>query len=266
MSRSALRLRWLTPGSSIGFCAVALGVVWMLASARSPLAIPMADAIAGSGRTSMAVDRYDAIAEVGISEWMRHDALWKAGNLLEIDLRNTNAARQRFRALSVIEEAPHRADALERVGRILEHNDRRPDAAAIAFLDAWRAEPSHERAPERVRRAALAFQEAGDVDAALEAWETLELDYPSLRGRAQLGRAALFLIQDDEAAALASYRDALEGDDASLHAVARLGSATCLERLGNLDEALAELDASDLPDDVRDARAGTIRARLVYDE
>ena len=32
------------------------------------------------------------------------------------------------------------------------------------------------------------------------------------------------------------------------------------------DEALAELDAADLPEGVRDARAGTIRARLDAEE
>lgn len=266
MSKLGERLRWLTPSTAIVLFALVMGVVWSLVSVRSPLALHVADNMAGRGNVVAAVDRYDAIADTTPSAWMRRQALWTAGNLLEVELRDPIAARRRFRTLSLDEEAPRRATALERVGRILQHDERRPEAAARAYEDAWRVAPEAERAGQRLYRAALAYQEAGSSELALAAWEELELGYPELRGRAYIGRAALYLTLDDEAAALAAYRDALEGDDEAVHAAARLGSATCLERLGNLDEALAELDAADLPEGVRDARAGTIRARLDAEE
>lgn len=266
MTRPAERLRWLTPGSSIAFASVIALLAWSLLSARSPLALTLADAAAGSGHTSLAISRYDAIGAVSLFKGHRALALWRSGNLLALDLRDPSGARSRFRKLSVMEGAPHRAQAYERIGRILLHKDHRPDAAAIALHDAYKVDPAAPEAPRRLRHAAMAYAEAGQTDQALAALETLELGHADWRGRAQLGRAALHLAHDDEAAALAAYRDALETDDATVHAVARLGSATCLERLGNLDEALAELDAADLPDDVRDARAGSMRARRLVEE
>ncbi len=260
------RLQWLTPASFTGFCGLLTVAGLLLLSARSPLALPLADAAAGAGYPGLAVERYDAIANS--SPWVdqQQDALWRAGNVLDVSLQDSTGSRTRFRRLSVMEDSPYRARALDRVGRILRHREHRPEAAAIALTDSWKADPLAAEAPDRLRRAAAAFEEAGEITAALDALESLEIGYPSARGRAQLSRGVLLLAQDDEAAALAAYRDALEGDDPSVHAAARLGSATCLERLGNLDEALAELDAADLPEDVFDARAGSIRARILTDE
>ena len=266
MTALPTRLQWLTPTAFVAYVALGALVLVSLFSARSPAALSLADAAAGAGYTDFAIERYDAIAAVSPLPQHRARALWRAGNLLDVALRDAEGARTRLRALSVMETAEHRTDALDRLGRLLQHHEHNPAAAAIAYEDAWRADPEAASAPDRLRRAARALEEAGQIDEALEVWDQLGRTYPSLHGRAQLGRAALHLIQDDEAAALAAYRDALESDDVTVHAVARLGSATCLERLGNLDEALAELDAADLPEDVRDARADTIRARIPTDE
>lgn len=260
------RLQWLTPTSFLAYVALGAVVLMGLGSARSPAALALADAAAGAGHIDLAVRRYDAIAAVGPIAEHRETALWRAGNLLDVALHDAPGARERLRRLSVIEESELRTSALDRLGRLLQHHEHNPSAAAIAYEDAWRADPESPDAPGRLRRAARALEEAGDIERALGVWDQLGRTYPELSGRAQLGRAALHLIRDDEAAALAAYRDALESDDESVHAVARLGSATCLERLGNLDEALAELDAADLPEDVRDARAGTIRARIPSEE
>ena len=42
---------------------------------------------------------------------------------------------------------------------------------------------------------------------------------------------------------------------------AKLGVATTLERLGDLDEAIAEIDDSELPDEVRESRLDALRLR-----
>ena len=49
--------------------------------------------------------------------------------------------------------------------------------------------------------------------------------------------------------------------DPQLAAVAQLGAAACLERFGALDEALAAVDAADLPDALRSSRDRTLRER-----
>ena len=50
--------------------------------------------------------------------------------------------------------------------------------------------------------------------------------------------------------------------DPDIGSAARLGRTVCLERLGDLDQALAELEQVDgLPDAIRDDRAGFIEGR-----
>ncbi len=66
----------------------------------------------------------------------------------------------------------------------------------------------------------------------------------------------MLLAHGDAHGALSRYQRALSYDeDPSLTTMARLGAATCMERLGYLDGALAELDGIELPPEVMEARA-----------
>ena len=75
--------------------------------------------------------------------------------------------------------------------------------------------------------------------------------------------AQLQLIDGHIADALTLFEDVATGDDVRAN-VAKLGVATCLERLGNLDEALAELDEVDLPEAVRESRTEPMRSRAQW--
>jgi tetratricopeptide (TPR) repeat protein len=86
--------------------------------------------------------------------------------------------------------------------------------------------------------------------------------HPEDLGLSELGLANVALSNGDVEGALKYYENSSShAFDSDVASVASLGAATCLERLGNLDEALAELDAADLPDDVRASRAARIKAR-----
>ncbi len=252
----------MSPGSAVVGVVVAVASMALLFSAYSPLALQITDAAAGLGHVEQAVTRFDRIASVNPSDEMRQAALWRSAVHLEIDLRDPSAARLRYRRLSMIDGADRRADAYAEVGRLLRDAERRPVEAAEAFVDAWRVSPSHHHASKWVHDAARSYADIGEYAESEHLWTVLGRDFPEHRVTSLLARADLRLAQDDSTTALRLYRQAqqrAEGDDA---AVAGLGAATCLERLGSLDEALAELDAADLPDEVRAARSGGMRARV----
>ncbi len=103
---------------------------------------------------------------------------------------------------------------------------------------------------------------AGDDPTAERTWRRLATKHPVLSARASLGRANLRLQRGDAVGALALYEEAVDlAFDPDVAAVAQLGVATCLGRLGDLDSALAELDEADLPSDIHAQRASSIRAR-----
>jgi len=246
---------------AVALCASAVFLGW---SGRSPLAMSFADAAAGAGHLDAAIERYDTIAAVNPSEAVRADALWRAGMMLDADRHDAAAARSRFRRLSVMEGSDLRGPAYAQVGRILVTEERRLSAGGDALWDAQRVAPGHPDARRWLAGAAQAYAEAGEASSSERAWTALARDYPGDRVTALLGRAALKLAADDTTSALHLYRLAQDSAPATsaVAAVAGLGVATCLERLGDLDEALAELDAADLPDGVRSARAGGMRARV----
>ena len=102
-------------------------------------------------------------------------------------------------------------------------------------------------APERLLKAARATLEAGKHHRSLVLFERAIQRYPEHRVQGLLGVAEASWAS----AALASYEEAERSStDPVYGAYASLGAAACLERLGNLDGALAELDLAELPEDV----------------
>ncbi|MEQ1505473.1 MAG: tetratricopeptide repeat protein, partial [Myxococcota bacterium] len=154
-----------------------------------------------------------------------------------------------------------RADLLDRVGQLLmlegEHLD-----AARRLREAHDIAPEAHGAAERLARAAGSAAMGGDLDLADRMWRRMGQAHPDQLARSELGLANVALARGRVEEALASYEAASNhAFDPDVSSVASLGAATCLERLGDLDEALAELDAADLPPEVHASRAAQIRAR-----
>ena len=88
-----------------------------------------------------------------------------------------------------------------------------------------------------------------------------------LTGRPPIGgrnrdEALLNAVRGRTEEALALYESAVDhAFDPDVAAVGRLGSATCLERLGDLAQALAELDEAELPPEVFSSRSEGLKAR-----
>lgn len=228
----------------------------------SPLAIGQADAALGRGDAVGAAARYDAVAAWNPVRSVRRLALRRSATVWSVELGDREAARVRLERLarSGIDGA-ELADTREEIGNLLLDDGQLAEAARL-LAAAADADPTSPDAADRLIRAAQTLDEAGDRKGADAAWDRVADRWPERRSRAELGRAEARLASGDVESALEQYRAALKhAEDPQLAAVANLGAATCLERLGDLDQALAAIDAADLPDDVRASRARALSDR-----
>lgn len=259
----------LFPGSTPGRVA-AIGAGTFLAALLvwttplSPSALGRADAALGLGDPREAAERYDAVAAFNPIPSIREEALYRASMVYAVDLRDPVEARKRLDQLvRKSPEGERLAEVYDTIGQLAIDVERRPDAAARAFLGAYEAAPKHERASERLTAAARARGEAGDVEGAADLWDLAQKRFPELRTQALLAQGELRLSAGDAEGALPLYDLATDSaKEPDQKAVARLGAAACMERLGNLEGAISELDASDLPSEVRVTRTERLRARL----
>jgi len=241
--------------------ALLLAALWQ--SPASPAALGRADADLARGDAAAAAQRYDDIARVNPLAALREEALYRAALVWEVDLRAPRQARSRLERLAAQASDPERcAEAHVRIGKIALLSEADPGEAARHFLLARDRVPDSDQAPQRTMLAARALAEGGQLAGARALWVGLTESSPEHEGTARLALAELALTEGDAQEALALYEEAeFQVHDPAQQALARLGAATCLERLGNLDEALAELDQIELPDSVRHTRIEALRAR-----
>lgn len=254
----------IAPGRLAGWTAgVSLIAILLWLSPMSPTALGHADASLGMGNPERAVARYERVARLNPVAWIRAEALYRAGMVYAVDLDEPAKAREHFeQAVSLFPEHERAAEIHERVGQI-RLSEHRPEAAWRAFMAAYEVNPDDPRASERLREAARARGEAGDRAGAEALWDRIAVEFPEHRTRALVAKAALRLASDNPEGALPLYEQVAEqATDPNVIAVARLGAATCLERLGSLEEAMAELDEADLPEGVRESRRKSLNERL----
>ena len=227
------------------------------------MALSRADVAVGQGRPLVALERYDAVADFSPVARHREQALWRGAHIAAVDLDDAEAAKERLRRLlSAFPQSEYAPEAWEQLGHLLISADRHSVEAAMAFSHAHRSDPNAPEADERLRRAARAFAEAGQHERALRHWKKLGSEYPEHRARSLIGQALIALELGNVQDALALYEDAIpHANDADVRAMARFGASSCLERLGNLDEAIAALDSADVPAIVADRRRAGISNR-----
>ncbi|MBT3217491.1 MAG: hypothetical protein HN348_00225 [Proteobacteria bacterium] len=242
---------------------VLLGLLWSLwTSPYSPAAFSRADAALAAGQPLVAVARYDAIAQSSFFESQRRVALHRSANVWAVELANPEQAQMR---LETLVQMPLPQDELASVQASLAAlwvEEREILSASQAFLEAFETAPTSPHAASRLINAARLSGEAGKPKMALELWTRLGFHFPDHGPLAAVGQGEIHLAEGDVQAALSLFEDASHtAINADLEAVARLGAATCLERLGNLDGALAEMDFIDLPEEVLLQRREGIRHR-----
>lgn len=247
----------------LGWSSVAIGVALFLwTSPVSPVALWRADVMLGHGSPIEAIGLYDAIAATNPLPWVRAAALERSALTWSVELGQPSEARERLeRRLNQHMSSAEQADVLDRVGQLLLLEGQSLDAA-VRLREAHDIAKDAPGASDRLARAARAAANGGDLDLSARMWRRMGQDHPEQLARSELGLANVALARGEVEEALASYEAAAKhAVDKNIVSVASLGAATCLERLGDLDQALAELDAADLPPEVHASRAAQIRAR-----
>lgn len=268
-----LRPRWTALRRFVGLGPVVGGVlalgaltatlVFVVPHPAAPWALQVADSSLGAGRPDQAVLRYDAIARINPDAELRTLARRRAALVYATQLMQPDQARHQLEGLLAVTGAPEpRAELLESIGELL-LEEGTPEGAAARFQGAAKAAPESPRAGERLLRAGRTLAHARRDKQADALLRRVGRDHPELAGHAELERANLKLRRGRIEQALTRFEAAIASTyDPDVLSVARLGRTTCLERLGDLDSALAELEEiDDLDDSVRGQREASMRSR-----
>jgi TolA-binding protein len=234
-------------------------VLWF--SPVSPVAIGRADALLGQGDALAAAQAYDRVAKQNPWRRLRQEALYKGALVYALELRDSEGSRDRLMRLVRQGDTRRAAEAWQAIGHLrLDEGDIR--AAAQAFENAWAVDPAAPVAADRLELCARSRAEGGQTMAADRIWQRVEQEYPERSATALLARGEMRLAEGDVEGALDLYQRAEKAAaDGDVAVVARLGAATCLERMGDLDQALVAIDSLDLPDELLEARRQGILAR-----
>ena len=251
------QVRELLPPVLVGGLAALLLVV-AVAGPWSPLTVRRAEAAVAAGDPLEARELYVQTARWAPTDDIRAEALWNAAQISAIELGQPQRAVRLLRELTELEtEGVRAAVAMARLGELLDRDLRRPLRAAPAWESAADAMPDHPRAGAWLLAAADAWDRADREPRAANVLRRVRDNYPAEAADAEL-RIAEELLVGDAARAYELYQDvAAEGTDTQV-ALARFGLSVALERLGDTDAALAELEEAGLPDDVEQQR----RARM----
>jgi len=224
-----------------------IGAAWLLP--HSPVALWRADAVLALQGPLAATLAYDDIARNTPFPGMREIALHRSASLWAADLNDPLQARRRLERI-IDSSAPvaRRADAMDRLAEIaLSAGDL--EEAARASYEAWRLDPKGPRAADRLIRAARLRQETGNTTGAQGLWERVARSFPAHAAEAWISQAELVLAEGRPKSALLLYQQALtEEAPAPLVEAAHLGAASCLERIGDADQAIIELRMAGLPE------------------
>lgn len=233
-------------------------------SPLSPWAVGQADVLYGSGRPYDALQAYDRIGAWNPWPTVRLTADERAATIAAVDLDDPRLSRTYLERILAEDSASGtvKANAWERVGYVAWTTEQHAEEAAGAFQMAYKLDMMAPEAERRLIAAARARTDAGDLAPALQAWERVAEHIPSARGLARVNQASLLLAEGEVQDALSAYEQAASTtDDATLIQVAKMGAATCKERLGEVDAALEDLDDAHLPSSVATERQRRLEER-----
>lgn len=229
----------------------------------APWAAYRADVALGSGHPGLAAQRYEAILRVRSDPAVQRRVRQRLAHVYATQLDRPIEARRHLDALLALPglDGAERSELLARVGELL-LVEGHPEGAATRIEAAAHAHEGPLRAPYLLRAADI-LAGSGRMAAAETLYRRVARDHAAWQGHATLGMAQLALRKGQPGRALGRFESALAHTyDPDVAEVARLGRTICLERLGDLDSALAELEEVDgLSETAREARAESMRRR-----
>ena len=221
------------------------------------MALHLADAEVGIGEFDSVFTRYERIASYHWSSQTRADAIKRATQLHQIE---GDSEVELERLLGLASTPSDQAQVQAALGQYFLRHDEFVKAAE--WLEtSQKTAPHNPDAGKRLLAAARSREKSQHSAKAEKLYLRLGKKYRSYQAQADIGLAEL-LLSDGKARAAKKYFDraARRATTDDLVALAQFGVATCLERMGNLDQALAEMDELDLPSRVLDERRDGIRA------
>ena len=217
----------------------------------------------GLGQTSAAVSMYDQIAERGCFKSQRLSALQRSAVLMAVELGESTESRKRWELLARrSDDAAVKAEAWRQVGQSLGREGLHPNLAAQAFERSASLFAGPEQAAEQWMAAGEEWMAAAEPVRAMQIWLRVTKEYSHHASQAFVALGQMSLRQNQAEQALSWFDNAVDhAKNEDQRGLAKMGVSISLERLGNLDEAIAELVAADMPEDVRDVRRRKMKER-----
>ncbi len=227
----------------------------------SPLTVRRAESAVAAGDAEGARALYLQTARWAPTASARCEALWNAAQLSAVELGQPQRAVRLLRELTEQEtDGVRAAVALARLAEILDRDLKRPLRAGPAWEAAADAHPDHPDAGDWLLAAAEAWDRGDRDPRAQGVLRRVVANYPERAHDAELLQAEELLV-GDAAEAYALYQGvAADGTDTQV-ALARFGLSVALERLGDTDAALVELEEAGLPDEVWQQRRERMESR-----
>lgn len=225
----------------------------------SPLQSSRAAEEAGRGEFGAATHRYELHADWALTPEARADALFTGGTLAAVSGEGQRAVRMLRTATREFPQDARVGEALARLSEVLADDMASPERAAVVRIRAAGADPQNEL-DHRLRAAELYVQADRDRQA-FRVYEQIAKDEPTLAHAAWLEMGLLRLESGDADGAARMFERVMRtgalGEDLEL---AQLGATIAHEDLGDFDAVLAELDWTELSDEVATRRRERVEA------
>lgn len=253
--------RWLGLSRNKRKFSIAVGVLGALTAffvvPASPGVMLRGNFMHGIGCMDGAVTAYDVVAEHSVFQSQRLRALRRSAVLHDVALGDDKAALVRWsrlaRQLSDSDDAL--AGVWSQIGVLHSRSGESPAHAAVAFEKAAKFSTQDEDSAKYWMAASDQWLLASNSRKASSIWMNLAETDSTHRSEAYVALGQWHLSQGRSEQALTWFERSVEtASTDDQRGLAKIGVAICLERLGNLDEAIAELDAADFPEDVRHVR------------
>ncbi len=247
-------------GGAAGLLAAVVVMAGLIAVWRGPFlpsSMARADAHVVAQDFETADVLYARIQDFGLTPSLRREALIRRARLAMDELHAPAAARTHLMAALEIGVSTPTDDARlwMRLGDLYQRQLAHPEAALEAYQMARMIGLQGDDLGRLLVATAQAHEALDDQAAAMTAWEDVAALGGRFAGTARLSQAAMLLRQGRLVSALDHFDMVMSmTDDAALRQTARLGVSTIEARLRRYDEALAVLDAAELPDDVYEVR------------
>ena len=252
--------RWMSLSRKKRVGSFAVGAMGLLVAfffvPSSPGMMLRANFIHGMGCVKSAVAVYDTVAEKGLTVSQRSTALKRSAVLYDVALNKDEESLIRWKRYAQTNtDVEAQAYAWSQVAELYANMEDASVASAKAFEKAAERTQQDEDAVRHWMAASEQWLLASNSREATLIWTKIADNYSAHRSQAYvaLGQWHLGVGRSEQALTWfeRSVETALTEDQRGL---AKIGVAICLERLGNLDEAIAELDEADFPEDVRHVR------------